>query len=831
VFLKWLKDVSSDNKDLLQNLSFFRILFDENGNLVEPSNLFFPTTYRDDNELAETAKVMSESFFALLDDDTRDWLSAIGVSEMSNISVIDNILCEEDFITEENSIPVIQFIFDANKRVNIFDEISSYRLSHLRFLTKEGSLKSISELYLCTAYHPNLNIESILDDDIYVSPAYIRTNDNIYDWTYFFQKLGINTSFELNEKRYYGLDAKQLKFFDKPTALANKVGYDSFNGCTYYFNVGTFEVYYFPLIMEFSDESHIEFTKYFWNEVLCKEKPEYHTEYIRGASGFIPRCLNLQNYSDKQYFIDWQINNNQYFPTTMGDLRQIRDVLPNTKEFRNLCGEYFPVLDIQGDIHQSWYNTLNFKDGLTLSDCLIILERISDEIDRSCFVENKRRINYVYEKISSDFDCSNKDNFKILNTWGETHQILSKDGRFESPSRLYLLSSKLSRVDIENQVYHEKSLENNRFASMMTAMGVRFINDYTVDCSESEAIKDESIVTALVEKTDFLTAITTSESFDNNSWEKAKSKMQDNISKLVFLKVPSIKITYGDQSFDKTAYASDFKFYYVEKWGVANQELVHEELSKALNIKDKSTMLAVIRMNNGIEIKEYLEQKGYDVSRISDAQVAALTEEDKDKRIQELERQLALLTGSSKKIPEMGGENAPFGGLSKSDMHAALEEAKDTILNRLQTAGYDISRAEWDGHTCINGVSKDGIEYPLVVRSNRSKSNTKINPEDWNQLMKPNAIFAVNTSSGPGTIRFRDLLKSKDNITIRFSSENIDSKKHIAELAHVLAYFKGIQFDFERYVQPVIGSWERFLAPEQNTGELPQAGSDNLLPD
>jgi hypothetical protein len=97
--------------------------------------------------------------------------------------------------------------------------------------------------------------------------------------------------------------------------------------------------------------------------------------------------------------------------------------------------------------------------------------------------------------------------------------------------------------------------------------------------------------------------------------------------------------------------------------------------------------------------------------------------------------------------------------------------------------------------------------------------------------MKPNAIFAVNTSYGPGTIRFRDLLKSKDNITIRFSSENIDSKKHIAELAHVLAYFKGIQFDFERYVQPVTGRWERFLAPEQNTGELPQAGYDNLLPD
>jgi hypothetical protein len=337
-------------------------------------------------------------------------------------------------------------------------------------------------------------------------------------------------------------------------------------------------------------------------------------------------------------------------------------------------------------------------------------------------------------------------------------------------------------------------------------------------------------VAALAEKTDFLTAITTSEPLDNSSWEMAKSKMQENISRLIFYKVPSIKITYGNQSFDKTAYASDFKFYFVEKWGVANQELVHEELSKALNIKDKSTMLAIIRMNNGIEIKEYLEQKGYDVSRISDAQVAALTEEDKDKRILELERQLALLTGSGTKTPEMGGENASFGGLSKSDMRAALEEAKDTILNRLQVAGYDISQAVWDGWTTINGVTKNGVEYPLVVRSNKSGSNTRINPEDWAQLMKPNAMFAVNTSTGIGTIRFKDLLKSRENITIKFSSDNIDSQQHLEELSHVLAYFKGIQFDFERYVQPVIGSWERFLASEQNTGELPQAGSDNLLP-
>ena len=87
------------------------------------------------------------------------------------------------------------------------------------------------------------------------------------------------------------------------------------------------------------------------------------------------------------------------------------------------------------------------------------------------------------------------------------------------------------------------------------------------------------------------------------------------------------------------------------------------------------------------------------------------------------------------------------------------------------------------------------------------------------------------TSSGIGTISLREILKSKELISIKFSNENIDNPKHISELAKVFAYFKGIQFDFESYIHPILNQWERFMAPEQTTGELPIASSPLILPE
>lgn len=227
--------------------------------------------------------------------------------------------------------------------------------------------------------------------------------------------------------------------------------------------------------------------------------------------------------------------------------------------------------------------------------------------------------------------------------------------------------------------------------------------------------------------------------------------------------------------------------------------------------KVSTIFLAILQMKDFTELKEYIRQKGYDTSFI--------------------EEYNGINLAKNQTTAIVSGEDATYGGLTNEEMRSSLEEAKDAILEKLSKDGFDISNKEWDGWTCINGVRKDGMEYPLVIRSNKSQRNTCLSPTDWNQLMKPNAMFAVVTNTGIGTVCLREILKSKELISIKFRSENIDNSKHISELAQVFAYFKGIQFDFESYIQPVMNQWERFMAPEQPTGELPIAVSPSVLPE
>ena len=434
-------------------------------------------------------------------------------------------------------------------------------------------------------------------------------------------------------------------------------------------------------------------------------------------------------------------------------------------------------------------------------------------MDEDNITVNRNRINRIYERIADSFDFSEgSSNYALVQNWGQSHKILSKEGNFEFPNSLYLLSANLSGVELDNQAFHAKYLENERFASFMIALGVNMITDYRVEGIEDGKYKPD-INNIFVRKEDFLTSIAVGDSFTKDTWEEAKSKMHSAIMKMRFYQADSISVYYGNQGFPKKVYSKTNEFYFVGNFGLANQELLHNDIMTILGIPKKvsTIFLAILQMNDFQELKEYIKQKGYDTSFI--------------------EEHLGIMEAENQTTAIMSGENAAYGGLTKEEMRKVLEEAKETVLDKLSKNGFDISKREWDGWTCINGVRKDGMEYPLVIRSNKSQRNTCLSPKDWNQLMKPNAMFVVVTNTGVGTICLREILRSKELISIKFSSENIDNPKHISELATVFAYFKGIQFDFESYIHPVMNQWERFMAPEQETGELPEPSDASFLPE
>ena len=819
-FLIWLKRFSeTQSKGFLESLSYVKILLDENNSLIEPIASFFPSEYSDKNpDITEDAKIIKQELAELFDEDLSSWLKSIGVQEMSNISVIKSVICKEGYVNQNNAIKVIQFIFDSEQRERILDALTSTEISNLRVLTKNGVLESADTLFLDSTYGVYVNADNAFLGDYFVSPKYIRTDSEVEKWQHFFKKIGVNTNIGIKCRRF----SQDTPLY---SSLSTYVDYCKRNEKNYGYSIhtGGYFVHIYiqaqmPPILNFVSDSFSS-CRFVWSNAMAvplhiEEKKDYiagHTGWGHYAYGYFKDNVEGHRYLG-ELLLPYILRSKNILPGTDGKLHRSIELLAPTEDNHQLCGYYLPTLDLDCKIHSDWLEIIKFKTQLDLTDYLTVLSALSQE--QNNITENRNRINRIYERISDNWDFApNSADYILLQNWGKTHKLLSKEGLFEYPSSLYLLSSHLSGVDLNNQVYHSKHLENSRFALMMEALGVNIITDHRVNGLE-DAVIDCDVTNMLLHKCDFLAAVVGNDAFTKETWSETKAKMKSAISNLNFYKVDSICICYGNQEFEKTVYSKNTEFYYVGKFGLANQELLHGAIMKAIDFPQKAhtIFLTILQMNNFAELKEYIQQKGYDTSFI-------------------IEPQEVVTIETSGNVVVMSGQDGLMGGLTREDMRNALVEAKDVILNRLVHDGFDISQIEWDGWTCIDGVKKDGVEYPLVIRSNKSQRNTCLSPMDWNQLMKPNAMFAIVTNNGIGTISLREILKSKEKISIQFSSENIENSEHIKELSQVFAYFKGIQFNFDSYIHPVVNQWERFVAPEQSTGELPVAVSTNALPE
>lgn len=818
-FLMWLRGLSQDlNNDFKRSVSCASILPDEDSNLIAPVESFFPSEYSDENpDISADAKIIRKSLADKFSHEIIDWLKELGVQEMSNLSVIEKVLCKKGYITKENCIKVMQFIFDSEQKEHVLNKLGG-KIQMLRLLTKSGELETADNMFMDSSYGIRINEDNSILNGYFVSTEYIRERDDIIKWQLFFRAIGVNTEFYVR-KRIFGSNSLLYKSFFSLVdyCTKNEKKYDQWpiHTCGYFVDI--YIQAQLPPILNFSSDRFAE-CKFIWSNTM--EHPvnlDSNEDYIAGHTGFGYYAYGYfkDNREGHKYLgelvLPYLLRTRNLLPGTDKQLHRSVELLAPNEENYQLYGNYLPTLDIKTKIDNSWLNILDFKTQLSLSDYLSVLSQIS--LDEESIKINRNRINSIYERIADSFDFSeDSSDYALVRNWGQSHKILSKEGRFELPHSLYLLSSKLSGVELDNQVFHAKYLENDRFAAFMTALGVNMITDYRVEGIEDGKYKPDTNH-IFVRKEDFLTSIAVGDSFTKDTWEEAKSKMHSAIMRMEFYQADSISIYYGNQGFPKMVYSKANEFYFVGNFGLANQELLHDDIMAALGLPKKvsTIFLAILQMDDFLELKEYIKQKGYDTSFI---------EEHND-----------LIRDENQPAAIMSGENAAYGGLTKEEMRNALEEAKEAVLDKLSKDGFDISNKEWDGWTCIDGVRKDGKEYPLVIRSNKSQRNTCLSPKDWNQLMKPNAMFAVVASTGIGTICLREILKSKELISIRFSSENIDNPQHISELATVFAYFKGIQFDFESYIHPVVNQWERFMSPEQETGELPIAVSPSALPE
>ena len=135
--------------------------------------------------------------------------------------------------------------------------------------------------------------------------------------------------------------------------------------------------------------------------------------------------------------------------------------------------------------------------------------------------------------------------------------------------------------------------------------------------------------------------------------------------------------------------------------------------------------------------------------------------------------------------------------ISVSDQKEANREAKEIVKERLEKEGFSFTKGI-DGYSTVDGVVKNGIEFPIVVKSYKYKdAPLKIGANEWIQLMKPNSMFWVHFGNrNIGCLNLYDLLKKQDKLSISFSTENLDFDNRLENFAEILHYFKNVHFDF-----------------------------------
>ena len=610
----------TEQDELVSILRSTKFLLDENSLLSMPCELFFPSTYKEQNEIAEDAKILHGEVYEIINSNKQfvNWLSLLGVEELSDATFIKNVLCQSGYITKDNAIDVVDYIFDTYQKINIFEEVGDYYLKKLLFLSKQGTLLCADDLYLGSVFKPETDIEPFYKGDIFISDDY-GIDKNRLDYSVFLMKLGVNGTLQM-KYRVVSESSQYNRFPILVSAINNskKVYWTSWlNGNDYYFNFEYFELYYIPFVGLLKQDDY-GLAKLVWTKIF-QQDIQYKDDYLKGNSGLYKRTLVLKEYDGNMSFLDYCIKNTQHFPTTDGQQLTRDRIFLNTEEIRLIAGNYLPVINVDCEIHDSWKELLNFRDKISISDCLTILTKVSQ--DRGNIEINRERISRIYNRLIEQDALSDKNKIKITE-WASSNLILSNDNEFVAPSALSHIT--LDGFSSKNRVYIGNPSNKDKIIELLALMGVRIITPQSIKAEFEEKKESNELKQILKGKVSPLALIAAGENGEKPKYVENKSRLNNLIDETHFYHCDKIQLTYGnsDDVIEKHTFGNKNEFYYIGSLRPANIEPLLEPLCRYLGIKGKERELFIMFYENIDGIKQNLKDKGYDVSLIEDEPIA-----------------------------------------------------------------------------------------------------------------------------------------------------------------------------------------------------------------
>lgn len=144
--------------------------------------------------------------------------------------------------------------------------------------------------------------------------------------------------------------------------------------------------------------------------------------------------------------------------------------------------------------------------------------------------------------------------------------------------------------------------------------------------------------------------------------------------------------------------------------------------------------------------------------------------------------------------------------LSKSKQYEAQIEAQRFLMQEEPSWHFPQHYGEYneDGkpyyYSTIELEDADKNPLTIVLKSYKKQDEPfKVNPEEWDSVVKNNAYLLIYTGDDIKRIRKEDLVRNQSNISLSFSTENLDIEERIDAFCSALHYFKELHFDFSSF--------------------------------
>lgn len=656
---------------------------------------------------------------------TRSWLESLGVVEKTDITYISQIIRPqiESYITPSNAVKTIQDLFKLYRKGDLKETLIK-QLEKIKLLTQRSTLKPANECYLSNSYSPHLEIEGVLNIDIFVSEHYLTSKADVDEWKRFFKMLGVRDGMYLQSYRETiskekfitaGWDVDFFKEFEN-RFYANRFSADSFA------QISTISFLHCSL-------DNYAFSSKFWHYVIGFIEP---TELMKSAMAFwgYSNMTGRNTGNEVENYIPWFIRNKPCIPIVTNQCESSINILLNTENITYIASMYLPVFD-GPELSSDWKAFFNFKATLQLSDYLQLLSKISADTNTQGHIkkENIERITTIYKVLLDG--CSNwsESELKHVSDWTTTGRLLSSKYTFvECNSLNYFVGGNESifQDQIQFSYINAENKSHPNLEYFLGCFNIKLLknSDFKLNATESEIcskLKDR-----LISVYPYFKNWVTGEFSDEKTLNKV-SNLDCKLSELQITQSETIQIRYEGLEFVKNVnlHFDGNNLFVTKPW---NSNSVLLKLSEALcryyDLVGHDKKLDFLLRAEGSEIHQHFSQEGINIpSNLSER----LTETAGESTIQSPNVQITAQ--NFKSFSELDSAITE-GRISPEFFHSSISEYErlkyaeqlvaravvnvSTHLKKLPE--YDCSNQHQLAPSIIGGITKNGNEIAIVAR-------------------------------------------------------------------------------------------------------------------